>query len=73
MTVNLKGFVTTGIACCNICLKPCKIYWNKEKSRISSKCCQSSIVHKNVMLKFKKEVEELKQTVHSNGSGGNES
>ena len=50
-----KGFLITGVAICNVCLKPCKVWMDTEKDKIKSQCCKVTIVHRNVMLKFKRE------------------
>lgn len=54
-THNLKGFALSGIAICNVCLQPCKIFMSKKDDMIKSHCCVASVVHRNVLVKFKKE------------------
>jgi len=54
MTLVKKGFTLNGIAVCNVCLKPCKVEPHMAKG-IVSKCCKVTVVHRNVMLKFKRE------------------
>ena len=49
----MSGYITTGIAICNLCMKPCKVEISIPEGLVS-KCCSSIVVHRNVMLKLKK-------------------
>ena len=39
----------SGIAICNVCLKPCKVVATPD-FKIESKCCKATVVHKNARI-----------------------
>lgn len=51
-------YIITGIAICNACLNPCKVVPKQDRFKVESICCKATIVHRNVMLKFKREYEK---------------
>ena len=40
----------SGIAICNVCLKPCRVVVPDNEYAVKSKCCNATVVHKNVRL-----------------------